>query len=121
MTEPTAPLFKQGDVVLLDGVVTTLHSWPADNTGPFTWERYDAQAKGFTRSTSWYNTNEAGEPLQQSAVVVAYNGERPPNTLGIDPDTNEAPPVVELEVGGSVEEPAVDGAVVEPEVEVPAE
>lgn len=120
MTNPTPPLYKQGDVVLIDGLVTTITSWPATNEGYFAWEREDADS-AITRGTSFYGQNEAGEPLQVAVVPQPYDGPAPANAIGVDAETglvanvptpDAAPVVVEDVPETDVEdaEPEADAA-----------
>lgn len=53
MTSPVTPLHKQGDSIFMNGVQTTVLSWPALNVGPFMWEQYNPYTQGFTRGTSY--------------------------------------------------------------------
>lgn len=110
----TSPLYKAGDVLIVDGIVTTLTSWPAENNGPFSWERWSEQTQSMTRGLSYYNTNQAGEPLQTNARIEAYGGPAVPNTIGVDPDTMMHFEQVDPAVADITETPA-------PAVEAPAE
>lgn len=121
MTNPILPLYKAGDVVLLDGQVVTIKSWPATNEGFFAWDRYvaatnPAQESSLVQGTSWYGRTEAGEPLQSAANVQPYSG---PAVW-----TLAAPPVdaADVVVDGLVDEsPAdVEADAVEPVEDVPA-
>lgn len=70
---PVLPTYKQGDEILLNGVLTTVLSWPAENVGPFTWEQIDARSQASTRGTSWVEV----EDIVATGNTVAVSIETP--------------------------------------------
>lgn len=101
----TAPRFNQHDVVLIDGIRTTILSWPADNEGPFYWEQYSESTKGYTQGTSYasqVNITGTEEKATPSFGVPVVSD---PTVEVDEPAVTDAP-----EADASVDAPAVDAA-----------
>lgn len=86
MTDPTPPLHAKGDMILLDGVITRVLSWPAENNGPFFWEQYSKHTKSWTTGTTHtfgvdiedYDGPEPdGSAFGPAPVVVDVDAETP--------------------------------------------
>lgn len=96
MTGPVTPTYNVRDRILVNGVPSTVHSWPATNVGYASIEQYNAFTNSYTRLMAIVGTD----------IIAPYTGAAFPTSIDEPALTAQAELTEEEQVSELNETPA---------------